>query len=254
MVAPHRKRPFLLVKVAILLFWLAGPLCLHADTVSGTVKDPSGAVIPGARIEITGGDLTQTLVLSSDAVGKFSSPDLKPGTYSLRVTREGFEPLVKTVELRGAMQVELKLAIAQQRVEITVPGKNLAYANSDPAYRKLRDLGLGETFHFDNFTVPLDAGTLQFQKGTLTFLSPVDGIVTGAIFLGEGHLNLKPVTFLDAMELKRRVGTPEADEDFTEVVFRFTREERLKFLRGTGERTETPAEAVTAYGHWKERT
>ena len=253
MVAPHRKRSFLLPKVAILLFWLAGPLCLHADTVSGTVKDPSGAVIPGAQIEITGGDLAQPLVLSSDAVGRFSSPDLKPGTYSLRATREGFEPLVKTVELHGAVELELKLAIAQPRVEITVPGKSLAYANSDPVYRQLRDLGLGETFRCDNLTVPLDAATLQFQKGTMTFLRPVNGIVTGAIFIGEGHFNLKPATFLDAQELKRRVNANEADEDFTEVVLRFTREERLKFLRGLGDRVEPPAEAAAAFEHWKER-
>src|SRR5215467_10465912 len=122
----------LLLKIALLLLCLAVPMCLHADTVSGTVKDPSGAVIPGARIEITGGDLAQPITLSSDAAGRFSSPDLKPGTYSLRVTRDGFEPLVKAVELRGAVNLELKLAIAQQRTEVTVAGKSLAYANSDP--------------------------------------------------------------------------------------------------------------------------
>src|SRR5215471_978417 len=124
-IAVQPKRSAFL-KLLMLLFWLVSPLCLHADTLSGTVEDQSGAVIPGARIEITGGDLTQPLVLSSDAVGKFSSPDLKPGTYSLRATREGFEPLVKTVELHGAVELELKLAIAQPRVEITVPGKSLA--------------------------------------------------------------------------------------------------------------------------------
>src|SRR5215813_2634625 len=121
MVAAYPKRSSFLPKVLLLLFWLASPLCLHADTLSGTVADQSGAVIPGARIEITGGDLVQPLVLSSDAVGRFSSPDLKSGTYSLRVTRDGFEPIVKTVELRGAMVLELKLAIAQQRVEVSVP-------------------------------------------------------------------------------------------------------------------------------------
>src|SRR5215467_14493870 len=241
MVAAHRKRSFLLVKVFILLFWLAGPLYLHADTVSGTVKDPSGAVIPGARIEITGGDLAQPITLSSDAAGRFSSPDLKPGTYSVRVTRDGFEPLVKTVELHGPVNLELKLAIAQQRTEVTVAGKSLAYANSDPVYRKLRDTGLGETFHFDNVTIPLDTATFQFQKGTLTFLTPVNGIVTGAIFIGEGHFNLKAVTVLGGQELKRRTGSTEADEEFTEVVLRFTGQERMKFLAGIGERVETPA-------------
>ena len=249
----HRKSCSFLPRIAILLFWLAVPLCLHADTISGKVEDPSGAVIPGARIEITGGDLTQPLMLSSDALGRFSSPDLKPGTYSLRAMREGFEPLVKTVEVHGAVELELKLAIAQQRVEVTVPGKSLAYANSDPVYRKLRDLGLGETFHFDNFTVSLDAATLQFQKGTMTFLSPVNGVVTGAIFIGEGRFNLKPVTPLAAQELKRRCGAGEIDEDFTEIVFRFTGQERLIFLPGVGAKMETPAEAATVFEHWKER-
>lgn len=249
---PHRKRSFFL-KVVVLLCWLAVPLCLHADTLSGKVEDQSGALIPGARIEITGGDLTQPLVLTSDATGSFSSPDLKPGTYSLRITRDGFEPLVKTVELHGAMNLELRLAIAQQREQVTVTGKSLAYANSDPVYKNLRAVGLGETFHLDNFTLPLDAATFQFQKGTITFLSPVNGIVTGAIFIGEGHFNLKPVTVMAAQELKRRIGAMDVDEDFTEVVFRFTGEERKKFLPALSEKAEPPSEAASAFEHWKER-
>jgi hypothetical protein len=242
-----------LLKLFLLMCCLAVPLCLHADTISGTVEDQSGALVPGARIEISGGDLAQPLVISSDAVGKFSSPDLKPGTYTLRITRDGFEPLAKTVELHGAAELELKLAVAKQRMEVTVPGKNLAYANSEPNYRKLRDIGLGKTFRFENFTMPIDAATLQFQKGTLTLLPPVNGVVTGAIFVGEGHFNLKPVTYLDAQELKRRAGAAEMDEDFTEVVFRFTGEERLKFLPALKEEVETPAEAATVFEHWKEK-
>jgi len=37
----------------------------NGDTISGTVKDPSGGVVIGARIEITGGNLVQPLVLST---------------------------------------------------------------------------------------------------------------------------------------------------------------------------------------------
>src|SRR5262249_29968485 len=253
LIPARRTRFSFLRKIALLLLWLAGPACLHAQTISGTVADPSGAVIVGARIEITGGDLAQAIVLSSDGQGKFSSPDLKPGTYSLRVTRQGFEPLVKTVELHGNTEVELRLAIAQQHVEVSVSGKGLAYANSDPVYRKLRDIGLGETFRFDNFTVQLDSATFQFQKGTLTILSPVNGVVTGAIYIGEGHFHLKPMTVLDGLELKRRSGAAEIDEDFTEVVFRFTGEERLKFLPGIGDKVGAPAEAAAVFDHWKEQ-
>jgi hypothetical protein len=253
MIARHRRPASLLPKVVLWLFWLVGPLSLHADTISGTIADPSGALIPAARIEITGGDLAQPIVLLSDSLGKFSSPDLRPGTYTLRVTRDGFEPLVKTVEVKGGVTLQLSLAISRQQVQVNVPGKNLTYANSDPFYRNLRDLGLGSTFHFNNVMVPLDTATLQFQTGTMTFLSPVHGVVTGAIFLGEGHFNLKPVTVLDAEELKRRVGSSEFDEDFTEIIFRFTRDERMKFFAGMGDQMDTPQEAATVLAHWKER-
>lgn len=253
MIAVPRRPLSLLPKLVLLLFWLAGPFCLHADTISGTVADPSGALIPGVRIEITGADLAQPIVLSSDSVGRFSSPDLKPGTYTLRLTRDGFASLERTVELKGAVNLPLSLAISRQRVQVNVPGKNLGYANSDPVYRQLRDLGFGSTFRFDNVTIPLDTATLQFQTGTLTVLSPVNGVVTGAIFIGEGHFHLKPVIFLDAHELKRRTGSSEVDEDFTEVVLRFAGEEYQKPFRGLNGQVETPAEASAAFGRWKEK-
>lgn len=139
---------------------------MHAETISGTIQDPSAAVIAGARIEITGGDLTQPLVLVSDGLGKFTSPDLKPGTYSVRAMLGGFEPQVVTVDVQRAAQLQIKLAIAQQQTSINVAGKNLAFANSDPLYKRLRDVGLGQTYRFDNFTLNSDVATFQFQKGT----------------------------------------------------------------------------------------
>ena len=229
------------------------PALLRSQTISGAVQDPSGAFIAGARIEITGASLEQTIVLTSDAAGKFISQELKPGIYSVRVVRDGFEPLVRTVDVKESVQVQLTLTIAKQQVNISVAGKSLAFANSDPVYRQLRELGLGETFRFDNFTLTWDAGIFQFQKGTLTFLSPVNGIVTGAIFIGEGHFNLKPVSFLDARELSRRIGADEVNEEFTDVVFRFTRLERLKFLSGLGERIEPAPEAAAVLHNWRER-
>jgi len=241
------------LKATVILLAFMAPAWLHSQTISGTIQDPSGAVIAGARIEITGGDLTQPIVLSSDGQGKFASPDLKPGTYSVRVTREGFEPLVKAVNVPAAEPLQLTLSIARQQETVSVTGKSLGFANSDPVYRQLRGLGLGETFRLDNFTLPCDAATFEFQKGTLTFLSPVDGVVTGAIFIGEGHFNLKPVLPLDARELSRRIGAAEVNEDFTEVVFRFTAEARLKLLGGIRDRTEPAAEASVVLNRWREK-
>jgi hypothetical protein len=226
---------------------------LHAEIISGIAQDSSGAVIAGARVEITGRDLTQPVVLTSDGAGKFSSPDLKPGTYSLRIVREGFEPVGKTVDLKESVQLQFTLAIAKQQESVTVLGKSLAMANSDPFYKQLRDLGLGQSYRFDNYTLSIDTATFQFLKGTLTVLNPVDGIETGAIFVGEGHFNLKPVLTPDRRELERRIGAPEVNEDFVEIVFRFTRDAWPKFSAGLHEQAGTPAEATLVLNRWRER-
>ena len=241
------------LKLALLIVFLTLPTWLRSQTISGTVKDPSGAVVEGARIEISAAALAQPIVLMSDATGKFASPDLKPGSYTVRVVRDGFEPLVKTVELQRSAELELTLTIAKQQVNISVAAKALAFDNSDPVYRQLRNVPLGDTFRFDNFTLSCDVGTFHFQKGTLTFLSPVNGVVTGAIFIGDGHFSLKPAIPLESRELKRRTGADEFNEDFSDVVFRFTGQARLNFLQGLGERTEPASEAAEVLHHWRER-
>lgn len=134
----------------LLLLFLPG--YLHAATISGDIKDSTGAVIVGAKIEVRGGNLSQPLTITSDHIGHFESPDLTPGSYSLRVTAEGFETLERAFDVKGErLNLELVLALPVAKEEVTV-GQNSQYANSDPLYRKLRSLGLGSAFHIENFT------------------------------------------------------------------------------------------------------
>ena len=226
---------------------------LRADTISGTVKDPSGAVVPGARIEISGGGLAQPLVLTSDGSGKFAAPNLSPGKYTVRVTKEKFDELVVPVDLKGTADLPLNLTIAAQQAAVTVTGKSMAFANSDSVYRQLRDLGLGQTYRCENHTILLDVGAFQFKSGTMTILAPVNRFVTGVIFVGEGHFILKPADQMNARELLRRTGSPTVEEDFSEAVFRFTGSQYPEFAGTLGEKVETPEAAVSAYQHWKEK-
>ena len=227
------------------------PRQLRADTISGTVKDPSGAVVAGARVEITGGNLTQPVVLTSDDSGKFSAPNLAAGRYSVRVAKAGFEDLVTPVDLHGAADLALSLTIAAQQTRVNVTAAVSGFANSDPVYRQLRDIGLGETYRVEDFTLPLDVGIFEFKSGTITFLPPVNGLVTGAIFVGQGHFTLKPVLRIDIEEMTRRAGGPTAEEDFTSVVFRFTGGEYPEFAETLKTRTDTPPEAATVFQNWK---
>src|SRR5271155_1098050 len=158
-----------------------------ADTISGTVKDPSGAIVVGARVEITGGSLAQPLALVSDGAGKFVAPNLTAGKNSVRVTKDGFDELVTEVELRGSADLPLSLTIAPKQTSVTVSEKNTAFANSDPVYRQLRDLGLGDTYRCENFTLVQDVGTFELKSGTITLLGLVNKFETGAIFVGQGR-------------------------------------------------------------------
>ena len=252
--------PGVLSTILLLVLFSLSSRGWAADTASGaitgTVQDPSGAFIAGARVEISGANLPQPLVLTTDAQGKFASPDLKPGTYSLQVSEQGFETLVKATEIqaeaKGPLQLQLTLAVATPTVSVSVSSKAVGFYNSDPVYRQLRDVGLGQAFHVSNVTIVSDTATFHFDDGTLTFLSPVSGVVTGAIFLGDGHFNLKPVLPLDAAEINRRTGAPEVNEDFTEIVFRFTGEQRKRFLPGLGQKTDPPANTSEVLNHWRD--
>jgi len=220
----------------------------RADTLTGTVTDPSGAVVAGARIEISGGSLSQPLELTTDATGRFSAPNLAAGKYSVKVSKEGFDDQVSAVDLNGTADLTFTLTIATQQTSVNVTGKAAAYLNSDPLYRQLRDLRLGTTYKCENFTLKMDVGTFELKLGTLTLLGLVNRFETGAIFIGRGHFTLKPVLRIEAQELKRRAGLDTAEEDFGDVVFRFSGSVYPQFTRSgvkprTLERGYKPAKA-----------
>jgi hypothetical protein len=237
--------------LVLLCLVLARPL--RADTISGTVKDPSGGLVADARVEITGGALTQPIVLASDNTGRFTALHLDPGQYSIRVIKAGFEDLVTSVDLHGAADLQLTLKIAPQQTNVRVSGKGRELANSDPVYRQLRDIGLGLTYRCEKFTMNVDAGSLTFNSGTMTLLNPVNRFITGAVFIGTGHFTLKPVLVLDRSELKRRAGDATVEEDFTVAVLRFSPSSYPALAHGLAVETDTPREAASAYRAWQEK-
>ena len=64
-------------------------------TISGAVTDPSGAVIPGARIVVKE-SRTGRARTKSDAAGQYVVPFLLPGDYAITATAQGFETLTRS--------------------------------------------------------------------------------------------------------------------------------------------------------------
>src|SRR6185369_1974473 len=60
-------------------------------SIAGTVKDPNGAIVPGAQVAVASQDLGIRQNATSDSVGDFLFAQLPPGTYRLTVEAAGFK-------------------------------------------------------------------------------------------------------------------------------------------------------------------
>jgi peptidase M1-like protein len=74
----------------------------------------------------------------------------------------------------------------------------------------------------ENLTLQKDAMTLLLKKGVLVSMLPIEGEVTGAIFVGEGTASLTPPTPMDTWFLKKNYGAPQFSEKFTALFLRFS--------------------------------
>lgn len=94
--------------------------------------------------------------------------------------------------------------------------------NSDPTYQALRNLTLGgESVSVNNLELKRDAGTFHLRSGTICFVAPVAGKVTGAVFSGDGNFVLDPPDSEKKM-LKLLTKENEFSENFSQMVLRFT--------------------------------
>jgi len=95
--------------------------------------------------------------------------------------------------------------------------------NSDPTYQQLRNLTLGgEAVSVTNFDLKRDAGTFHLHSGTVCFVTPVQGKVTGAVFVGDGNFVLDPPLESERKSLKLLTKENEFSESFNHAVLRFT--------------------------------
>lgn len=91
-------------------------------SIRGTVEDTSGAVVPGASIQINGADNGFTRTVKSDATGGFAVDAVSRGQYTATVSATGFETEVQPFELQVSQTVSLvfKLKLGAVGTSITV--------------------------------------------------------------------------------------------------------------------------------------
>jgi len=113
-------------KYLALLVLLLLPASVFAQaTLTGTVKDASGAVLPGVTVEASSPALIEkTKAAVTDGSGQYRIIDLRPGTYSVTFTLTGFNTVKREgVELTGSAVItipaEMKVGGIQETITVT---------------------------------------------------------------------------------------------------------------------------------------
>lgn len=83
-----------------------------AGTVQGIVKDPSGAVIPGASVALDNPVSGFSRTATTDAAGRFVFRNLPPNGYHLSVNQAGFQTDDRDVDVRSSVPLDLTIALA----------------------------------------------------------------------------------------------------------------------------------------------
>src|SRR5215469_11202644 len=73
---------------------------ISTGSINGTITDPSGAVVVGAKVTITNKDTSQSGATATNASGNYTSGTLAPGNYSVRVESQGYKTSERIVPVR----------------------------------------------------------------------------------------------------------------------------------------------------------
>jgi hypothetical protein len=160
----------------------------NTTSLSGTVVDTSGAIIPGATVNIANAASGKIESTTTKSKGEFSFEQLAPGTYEVKVSTAGFSELDEKVELLVSTPVNLTFKLTAGSSEVVNVESSIATINST-------DATLGKAFDSKQvanlpylannvtYLLSLQPGVLGLDSGAQTGGLNVDsrtGIVNGA--------------------------------------------------------------------------
>jgi Carboxypeptidase regulatory-like domain len=110
------------------LFALLQPSTLHSQslgTVTGEVKDASGAIVAGAVVTVhnTGTNAIRTVTTNEE--GRYTVPALIPGTYGVKVEKTGFKTMMRPpfeLQVQQTARIDLVLELGQVTETVEVSG------------------------------------------------------------------------------------------------------------------------------------
>jgi Carboxypeptidase regulatory-like domain/TonB-dependent Receptor Plug Domain len=185
--------------VMVCLFMAATSILAQSDTssISGTVTDTSGALVPNAQITIHNNATLADRTIASNESGAFTLTNLAPGDYSVRVTKTGFQTTtLNDVHLDPSIgrKIDIAMKIGDTSVTVTVEAgvntvqtesgavgqlitqeqvKNIQLNGRNPLYLAQMEPGVVRTNPMASFSFGLDNGInvngARSQESVITY-------------------------------------------------------------------------------------
>jgi hypothetical protein len=123
---------------------------IEPSGVAGTVTDPAGVVIAGAAVSMQQASGAPGAKATTDNSGQFLITGVRPGQYELQVTRPGFQPATKKVEIQPGQLARadssLSVGSVAETVQVTassavVDTQTSSLATNASAFRDLSSVG-----------------------------------------------------------------------------------------------------------------
>jgi Carboxypeptidase regulatory-like domain len=205
-------RAFVRIMLVAAVAVLVPTITFAQASITGTVKDTSGAVLPGVTVEASSPVLIEKIrTVVTDGGGQYRIVDLRPGTYSVTFTLPGFNTFKREgVELEGALTATINadLRVGSLEETVTVSGES-PIIDVQSVRRQtvisgdvMKDLPAARSYAGVMMLIPstiTQAGAnldIQVTPGMLVFGGAggrnneariqVDGLNTGAAFNGAG--------------------------------------------------------------------
>ena len=117
----------------------------NSTSVSGTVLDPTGAVVPNVQVEIRNPVSGFERAATTNSSGYFSIPNVPFNPYHLRVLGQGFAPHAEDIDVRSVVPINLSITLKLQTAEtVTVEGGAEDLLENNPTFHTDVDRNLFE--------------------------------------------------------------------------------------------------------------
>ncbi len=177
------QRSFLVLIVCLCALLLPGVIAAqtgNSSTISGTVLDPSGAVVVKATVTIHDPVSGYERSVTTDATGSFNLPNVPFNPYHMTVTATGFAPYVQDIDVRSTVpvQVSVKLQVAGSSITVEVSGEAADLLENTPTTHTDIDRSLFQQ-------VPLESNSSSVSS-LVTLASPGIAADSNGLFHGLG--------------------------------------------------------------------